>query len=169
MALPLCGKFAVQLDSDDMYSGDSTLSRIVSAFYEQKCAMLVGSYMLTDINCNPIPPGVIDHREWTPDNGRNNALRINGLGAPRCFYTPLLRRIQIPNTSYGEDYALGLAFSREYRIGRIYDVLYLCRRWEGNSDASLDVARLNANNLYKDKIRSWEIQARKTMNAVRQA
>lgn len=169
VAHPLCGKFAVQLDSDDMYSGDSTLSRIVSAFYEQKCAMLVGSYMLTDINCNPIPPGVIDHREWTPDNGRNNALRINGLGAPRCFYTPLLRRIQIPNTSYGEDYALGLAFSREYRIGRIYDVLYLCRRWEGNSDASLDVARLNANNLYKDKIRSWEIQARKTMNAVRQA
>lgn len=161
---PRCGRFAVQLDSDDVYSSDSTLARIVEAFYDQRCAMVVGSYRLTDIDLNTIPPGLIDHKEWTPDNGRNNALRINGLGAPRAFSTTMLRRIHIPNTSYGEDYALGLAFSREHRIGRIYDELYCCRRWEDNSDASLDVVKMNANNLYKDRIRTWELQARIAMN-----
>ncbi len=161
---PRCGKFAVQLDSDDVYSSDATLARIVEAFYAQKCAMVVGSYRLTDIDLNTIPPGLIDHKEWTPDNGRNNALRINGLGAPRAFSTAMLREIHIPNTSYGEDYALGLAFSREHRIGRIYDELYCCRRWEDNSDASLDVVKMNANNLYKDRIRTWELQARIAMN-----
>ena len=155
-----CGKFAVQLDSDDVYSGPDTLARIVSAFYEQNCGMVVGTYCLTDIDMNTIPPGVIDHKEWTPDNGRNNALRINGLGAPRAFYTPMLREIKVPNTSYGEDYALGLAFSRHNQIGRIYDVLYFCRRWEDNSDAALDINKMNANNLYKDRIRTWELQAR---------
>ena len=155
-----CGEYAVQLDSDDVYSGPDTLSKIVSAFREQKCAMVVGTYQMTDFNMNPIPPGVIDHREWTEDNGRNNALRINGLGAPRAFWTPLLRTINLPNTSYGEDYALGLRISREFRIGRIYDVLYCCRRWEGNSDAALDIERVNANNLYKDRIRTWELEAR---------
>ena len=155
-----CGEFAVQLDSDDVYSGLDTLAKIVDAFHEQKCAMVVGTYQMTDFNMNPIPPGVIDHREWTEENGRNNALRINGLGAPRAFWTPLLRTINLPNTSYGEDYALGLRISREYRIGRIYDVLYCCRRWEGNSDAALDIDRVNANNLYKDRIRTWELAAR---------
>ena len=160
----LCGEYAVQLDSDDVYSGPDTLQKVVDAFREQKCAMVVGTYQMTDFNMNPIPPGVIDHREWTEDNGRNNALRINGLGAPRAFWTPLLRTINLPNTSYGEDYALGLRISREYRIGRIYDVLYCCRRWEGNSDAALDIERVNANNLYKDRIRTWELEARLRMN-----
>lgn len=160
---PKCGKFAVQLDSDDVYSGEDTLQKIVDAFYEQQCAMVVGSYRMTNFNMEEIPPGIIDHREWTPDNGRNNALRINGLGAPRAFYTPVLRDIKVPNTSYGEDYALGLNISRRYRIGRIYDVLYLCRRWEDNSDASLDVEKMNAYNLYKDRIRTWELQARKQL------
>ena len=155
-----CGEFAVQLDSDDVYSGTDTLAKIVSAFREQNCAMVVGTYQMTDFDMQPIPPGVIDHREWTEENGRNNALRINGLGAPRAFWTPLLRSINLPNTSYGEDYALGLRISREYRIGRIYDVLYCCRRWEGNSDAALDIERVNANNLYKDRIRTWELAAR---------
>ncbi len=155
-----CGEFAVQLDSDDVYSGPDTLTRIVNAFYEQNCAMVVGTYQMTDFNMNPIPPGIIDHREWTADNGRNNALRINGLGAPRAFWVPLLRTLNLPNTSYGEDYALGLRISREYQIGRIYDVLYCCRRWEGNSDAALDIDRQNANNLYKDRIRTWELEAR---------
>ena len=155
-----CGEFAVQLDSDDVYSGTDTLAKIVSAFREQNCAMVVGTYQMTDFDMQPIPPGVIDHREWTEDNGRNNALRVNGLGAPRAFWTPLLRTINLPNTSYGEDYALGLRISREYRIGRIYDVLYCCRRWEGNSDAALDIEKVNANNLYKDRIRSWELAAR---------
>ncbi|WP_029902033.1 glycosyltransferase family 2 protein [Prevotella sp. 10(H)] len=161
---PQCGKFAVQLDSDDVYSDENTLQKIVDAFYEQNCAMVVGTYMLTDFDMKMIPPGIIDHKEWTPDNGRNNALRINGLGAPRAFYTPLLREIKVPNTSYGEDYALGLYFSREYRIGRIYDVLYLCRRWEDNSDASLNIEKMNAHNTYKDRIRTWELQARIAMN-----
>ncbi|NDV46997.1 glycosyltransferase [Paludibacter sp. 221] len=161
---PECGKFAVQLDSDDVYSGDDTLQKIVDAFYEQNCAMVVGSYMLTDFNMQMIPPGVIDHKEWTPENGRNNALRINGLGAPRAFYTPLLREIKVPNTSYGEDYALGLAFSRQYQIGRIYDVLYLCRRWEENSDASLDIEKMNSHNTYKDRLRTWEVEARIALN-----
>ena len=155
-----CGEYAVQLDSDDVYSGPETLQKIVNAFREQKCAMVVGTYQMTDFDMNPIPPGIIDHREWTEENGRNNALRINGLGAPRAFWTPLLRTINLPNTSYGEDYALGLRISREYRIGRIYDVLYCCRRWEGNSDAALDIEKVNANNLYKDRIRTWELEAR---------
>jgi glycosyltransferase involved in cell wall biosynthesis len=159
-----CGKFAVQLDSDDVYADENTLQKIVDAFYEQNCAMVVGTYMLTDFNMNMIAPGIIDHREWTPDNGRNNALRINGLGAPRAFYTPLLREIKVPNTSYGEDYALGLYFSREYQIGRIYDVLYLCRRWDDNSDAALDVVKTNNHNTYKDRIRTWEIEARIALN-----
>ena len=156
----MCGEYAVQLDSDDVYSGPDTLTKIVTAFREQKCTMVVGTYQMTDFQMNPIPPGIIDHKEWTEDNGRNNALRINGLGAPRAFWTPLLRTINLPNTSYGEDYALGLRISREYRIGRIYDVLYCCRRWEGNSDAALDIERVNANNLYKDRIRTWELEAR---------
>ena len=155
-----CGEYAVQLDSDDVYSGPDTLQKIVDAFRQQKCAMVVGTYQMTDFQMNPIPPGIIDHREWTEDNGRNNALRINGLGAPRAFWTPLLRTINLPNTSYGEDYALGLRISRDYRIGRIYDVLYCCRRWDGNSDAALDVEKINANNQYKDRIRTWELEAR---------
>ena len=156
----MCGEFAVQLDSDDVYSGPDTLTKVVDTFREQKCAMVVGTYQMTDFNMNPIPPGIIDHKEWTEENGRNNALRINGLGAPRAFWTHLLRTMNLPNTSYGEDYALGLRISREYRIGRIYDVLYFCRRWEGNSDAALDVERVNANNQYKDRIRTWELEAR---------
>ena len=162
-----CGKFAVQLDSDDVYKDEHTLQKMVDAFYEQQCAMVVGTYMMTDFHMQMIPPGIIDHKEWTPDNGRNNALRINGLGAPRAFYTPLLREIKVPNTSYGEDYALGLAFSRRYQIGRIYDVVYLCRRWEDNSDAALDIAKMNHHNLYKDRIRTWELQARIAMNKKR--
>jgi len=161
---PACGKFAVQLDSDDVYADENTLAKMVAAFYEQNCGMVVGTYMLTDIDMNMIPPGVIDHREWTPENGRNNALRINGLGAPRAFYTPMLREIGVPNTSYGEDYALGLAFSRHNQIGRVYDVVYLCRRWEDNSDHALDIVKTNANNLYKDRIRTWELQARKALH-----
>lgn len=161
---PDCGKFAIQLDSDDVYSSEDTIAKIVKAFYEQNCAMVVGTYMLTDIDKNPIPPGVIDHREWTPENGRNNALRINGLGAPRSFYTPMLREVTLPNTSYGEDYAVALAVSRRYQIGRIYDVLYFCRRWEDNSDAALDINKMNGHNLYKDRIRTWELQARVAMN-----
>ena len=160
---PQCGKFAVQLDSDDVYCGDDTLQKIVNAFYAQQCAMVVGTYQMTNFQMEMIPPGIIDHREWTPDNGRNNALRINGLGAPRAFYTPVLREIKVPNTSYGEDYALGLNISRYYQIGRIYDVLYLCRRWEDNSDASLDIVKMNGHNLYKDRIRTWELQARKKL------
>lgn len=159
-----CGRFAVQLDSDDTYSDSSTLQKIVDEFYRQNCGMVIGTYSLTDFHKNPIPPGIIDHKEWTDDNGRNNALRINGLGAPRAFFTPLLRLNPLPNTSYGEDYAAGLAISRLYRIGRIYDVLYYCRRWEGNSDAALSVERVNANNLYKDRIRTWEVEVRIALN-----
>lgn len=161
---PKCGKFAVQLDSDDVYSSENTLQKVVDAFYEQNCAMVVGTYMMTNFKMEMIAPGIIDHKEWTPENGRNNALRINGLGAPRAFYTPLLREIKVPNTSYGEDYALGLRFSREYQIGRIYDVVYNCRRWEDNSDASLDIVKMNAHNTYKDRIRTWELQARINLN-----
>ncbi|MCM1108094.1 MAG: DUF4922 domain-containing protein [Clostridium sp.] len=161
---PLCGRFAVQLDSDDLYSGPQTLQRIVKAFHEQRAAMVIGSYRMTDFDLQTLPPGLIDHREWTPENGRNNALRINGLGAPRAFYTPMLRQWQIPNTSYGEDYALGLCLSRRFRIGRIYDELYLCRRWDGNSDAALSVDKVNRNNLYKDRLRTLEITARQALN-----
>ena len=158
-----CGKFAVQLDSDDLYSSPKTLQKIVDAFYKQKAAMIIGSYRMCDFGLNTLPPGLIDHKEWTDENGCNNALRINGLGAPRAFFTPLVRQIQFPNTSYGEDYALGLAFSRRYRIGRIYDELYLCRRWGGNSDAALSVEKVNANNLYKDRLRTMELKARQHM------
>lgn len=159
-----CGRFAVQLDSDDLYSGSDTLQRIVDKFYEEKCGMVIGSYRMCDFELNTLPPGLIDHKEWTDENGRNNALRINGLGAPRAFFTPLLRRFGVPNTSYGEDYALGLRFSREYRIGRIYDELYLCRRWDGNSDAALPVEKVNENNLYKDMLRTVEIKARQAQS-----
>lgn len=158
------GKFIVQLDSDDMYKDENTLTTMVNAFYEQNVAMVVGTYMMTDINLNMIAPGIIDHKEWTPENGRNNALRINGLGAPRAFYTPVLRDVKIPNVSYGEDYALGLNISRHFQIGRVYTPVYLCRRWDDNSDASLDVEKMNRNNLYKDRVRTWELQARIAMN-----
>ena len=163
-----CGRFAVQLDSDDLYSSPKTLQTIVEAFYKQNAAMVVGSYRMCDFELNTLPPGLIDHKEWTDENGPNNALRINGLGAPRAFFTPLLRQIQFPNTSYGEDYALGLIFSRHYRIGRIYTELYLCRRWGGNSDAALSIDKINANNLYKDRLRTLEIQARQQMNQGKQ-
>lgn len=162
---PRCGRFAVQLDSDDLYSSPRTLQQVVDAFRKQNAAMVIGSYRMCDFDLNTLPPGLIDHREWTDDNGPNNALRINGLGAPRAFFTPLVRRIQFPNTSYGEDYALGLAFSRQYRIGRIYNELYLCRRWGGNSDAALSIDRVNANNLYKDRLRTMELSARQRMNS----
>ena len=158
-----CGRFAVQLDSDDLYSSPQTLQKIVEAFHEQRAAMIVGSYRMCNFQLETLPPGVIDHREWTEENGPNNALRINGLGAPRAFFTPLARQIQFPNTSYGEDYAMGLAFSRQWRIGRIYDELYLCRRWDGNSDAALSVEKVNANNLYKDRLRTMELMARQKM------
>jgi glycosyltransferase involved in cell wall biosynthesis len=161
---PACGRFAVQLDSDDIYSGEDTLQKIVDAFHREKCAAVIGSYRMTNFKLEEIPPGVIDHREWTPDNGRNNALRIQGLGAPRAYYTPIIRGIRFPNVSYGEDYAAVLAVSREYQIARIYEPIYLCRRWEGNSDAGIDVAKQNAFNLYKDKLRTFEIMARQRMN-----
>jgi SpoIID/LytB domain protein len=158
-----CGRVAVQLDSDDLYSSPKTLQQIVDTFYKQHVAMVVGSYRMCDFDLNTLPPGLIDHKEWTDENGPNNALRINGLGAPRAFFTPLLRQVQFPNTSYGEDYALGLIFSRHYRIGRIYTELYLCRRWGGNSDAALSIDKINANNLYKDRLRTLEIAARQQM------
>lgn len=166
---PECGRFAIQLDSDDLYSTPHTVQTIVDKFYKEQCAMVIGSYRMTDFTLQTLPPGVIDHKEWTDENGHNNALRINGLGAPRAFFTPLLRKIRVPNTSYGEDYALGLAFSRQYRIGRIYDVLYLCRRWEGNSDAALSIEKINQNNNYKDSLRTLEIKLRQAMNKKRQA
>ena len=155
-----CGRFAVQLDSDDLYSSPKTLQTIVDAFYKQKAAMVIGSYRMCDFELNTLLPGLIAHKEWTDENGPNNALRINGLGAPRAFFTPLLRSIGFPNTSYGEDYALGLQFSRHYRIGRVFTELYLCRRWGGNSDAALSVEKINANNLYKDRLRTMELKAR---------
>lgn len=161
-----CGRFAVQLDSDDLYKDATTLRRVVDTFRAEKCAMVIGSYRMTNFRLEEIPPGIIDHKEWTPDNGRNNALRINGLGAPRAFFTPILRQLKIPNVSYGEDYALGLAISRDYQIGRIYEPIYLCRRWEGNSDADLDINKQNAFNFYKDKIRTFEILARQRKNAM---
>lgn len=161
-----CGKFAIQLDSDDLYKDESTLQKIVDTFYKENCAMVIGTYLMTDFQLNEIAPGIIDHKEWTPENGKNNALRINGLGAPRAFYTPILRDIKLPNTSYGEDYAIGLNISREYKIGRIYDVVYLCRRWEGNSDAALSIEKINQNNFYKDKIRTWEIQNRIQLHSI---
>ncbi len=159
-----CGRFAIQLDSDDLYSSESVLTRIVGKFREEQCAMVVGSYTLTDFDGNTIPPGLIDHAEWTDGNGRNNALRINGLGAPRAFYTPVAREIRFPDTCYGEDYAMGLAISRSYRIGRIYESLYLCRRWEDNTDHALPLERINRNNLYKDSLRTAEILKRQQIN-----
>ena len=160
---PQCGRFAIQLDSDDLYSSTNVLQRIVDTFHRERCAMLIGSYELCDFSLRPLPPGLIDHKEWTDTNGMNNALRINGLGAPRCFYTPVIRKIGFPNVSYGEDYAVGLAISRTYRIGRIYESLYLCRRWEGNSDAALSPEKVNRNNTYKDFIRTVELNARLTV------
>lgn len=159
-----CGRFCVQLDSDDLYSSENTLQMIVNEFIIQRCAMLIGSYTMVDFSLKTIPPGLIDHCEWTAENGHNNALRINGLGAPRCFYTPILRAAGgLPNTSYGEDYAIGLRMSREYKIGRIYESVYFCRRWDGNSDAALSVEKQNANNLYKDQLRTIELNARKSI------
>ncbi|PIP77752.1 MAG: glycosyl transferase [Ignavibacteria bacterium CG22_combo_CG10-13_8_21_14_all_37_15] len=156
-----CGKFAVQLDSDDMYSDENTLQKIVNKFYEENVAAVIGSYLMTNFKLEQLPPGVIDHKEWTPENGRNNALRINGLGAPRAFYTPVLREVKIPNVSYGEDYSTVLAISRRYQIGRIYEPLYFCRRWEGNTDSALSIVQMNNHNFYKDKIRTFELLARK--------
>jgi glycosyltransferase involved in cell wall biosynthesis len=164
---PACGRFAVQLDSDDIYANETTLAKVIDIFRRERCAMVIGSYQTTNFKLEPIAPGLIDHREWTPDNGSNNALRINGLGAPRCFYTPILRQIKVPNVSYGEDYGVALAISREYAIGRIYEPVYLCRRWEGNSDADLDVAKTNAHNAYKDKLRTLEILARQKKNSAK--
>ena len=161
---PACGRFALQLDSDDLYYDEHTVQKFVDAFRTQGCAMVVGCYRMTDFDLNPLPPFVVEHREWTPENGRNNALRINGLGAPRGFWTPLLRRLNFPTTKYGEDYAVGLRISREYQIGRVWDVLYTCRRWGGNSDSDLSVEKVNANNFYKDRIRTWELQARIALN-----
>ncbi|MDP2336203.1 MAG: glycosyltransferase family A protein [Bacteroidota bacterium] len=158
---PKCGKFAIQLDSDDLYMDETTVQQVVDAFYQQNCAMVVGTYQMVNFALEEIPPGIIDHKEWTPENGRNNALRINGLGAPRAFYTPVLRRIPVPNVNYGEDYALGLAISRHYQIGRIYNPIYLCRRWDENSDAALSIDVMNGHNLYKDRIRTIELKARK--------
>lgn len=164
---PKCGRFACQLDSDDIYKDENTLQTIVDTFHKEKCAMVIGSYQITDFELNELPPGLIDHREWTDENGANNALRINGLGAPRALYTPILCELIVPNVSYGEDYAVGLAISRDYKIGRIYHSLYLCRRWEGNTDAKLDLPRINANNFYKDKIRTIELLARKKKNSAK--
>ena len=157
---PLCGRYALQLDSDDIYKNEFTVQKFVDAFRAQRCAMVVGCYEITDFDLNPLPPGLVEHREWTPENGRNNALRVNGLGAPRGFYVPLLRTLNFPTTKYGEDYAVGLRISREYQIGRIWESLYICRRWGGNSDGNLTIAAVNANNYYKDRIRTWELEAR---------
>ncbi len=162
----MCGRFAVQLDSDDLYKDENTLQKIVDKFHSDKCAMVIGSYLLTDFELNEIPPGLVDHKEWTDKNGPNNALRINGLGAPRAFYTSILRKIKIPNVSYGEDYFLGITISREYRISRIYEPIYYCRRWEGNTDSALDIQKLNTNNFYKDRLRTFEIIARQNKKRI---
>lgn len=165
---PQCGKFSVQLDSDDLYKDEDTLKHIVAAFYEQQCAVVIGSYKMTNFNLEEIPPGLIDHKEWTPENGRNNALRINGLGAPRAFYTPVLRKVNVPNVSYGEDYGVILTVSRFYQIGRIYNSIYLCRRWEENSDASLSIDAQNRHNIYKDRLRTFELTARVNLNRTKE-
>jgi hypothetical protein len=164
---PHCGKYAVQLDSDDLYSEAHTLQKIVDEFKRGDYAMVIGAYQLVNFDLQEIPPGVIDHREWTPENGRNNALRINGLGAPRAFRTELARKFLLPNVSYGEDYAMALRLSREYQIGRIYEPIYLCRRWEGNTDAALPIEKINRHDLYKDRLRTIEIMARQRMNRER--
>ena len=165
VASPHCGRYAVQLDSDDLYSSEKTLQTIVDRFHATKAAMVIGSYKLVDMQLKDLPPGIIDHREWTPQNGRNNALRINGLGAPRAFDTSLLRKHPLPNVSYGEDYAIALRLSREYQIERIFEPVYLCRRWEGNSDAALPIEKSNRYDLYKDRIRTLELHARQAFNA----
>lgn len=163
-----CGRYCIQLDSDDVYYDENVLQKVVSLFHKGRYGMIIGSYKVTDFKLNDQPPGLITHKEWTPDNGRNNALRINGLGAPRAFYTPLIRKIKFPNVSYGEDYAAGLAISRKYQIGRIYDPIYICRRWEGNSDAVLSVEKQNSFNWYKDRLRTNEILARQQLNKLKQ-
>jgi hypothetical protein len=162
-----CGRYAVQLDSDDLYQEDDALRRLVEVLRRENCAMAVGSYTIVDRELGEIPPGLIDHREWTDKNGRNNALRINGFGAPRAFDTAILRGIGFPNVGYGEDYAVALRLSREYRIGRIYESLYLCRRWEGNTDAVLTVEQANRHDAYKDRLRTIEIRARRRQNGMR--
>ena len=162
-----CGRFAVQLDSDDLYKDENSLQSVVNLFRKEKCAMVIGSYILTDFLLEEIPPGLVSHKEWTNENGANNALRINGLGAPRAFYTPILREIKIPNVSYGEDYFLGLTISRNYKIGRIYEPIYICRRWEGNTDSALDIYKQNNNNIYKDRLRTFEILARQKKNKIK--
>ncbi len=159
-----CGRFAIQLDSDDAYQSENTLQTIVDEFHRQKSAMMIGSYTITDFEFNPIPPYLIDHREWSDDNGRNNALRINGLGAPRAFYTPIIREIGFPNVSYGEDYAVGLRISSKWKIGRIYDSIYLCRRWDNNSDSNISIETQNRYNHYKDKVRTIELMHRQQAN-----
>lgn len=155
-----CGRYAVQLDSDDLYSGTDVLQRIVGTMVGDDLAFLVGSYTTVDFDLNPLPPGLIDHREWTDDNGHNNALRIAGLGAPRAFHVPTLRTVGFPNVSFGEDYAVALALSRQYRTGRIYDSLYWCRRWSGNTDSDLSVEQANRNDRYKDRLRTLDVLAR---------
>jgi len=162
-----CGRYAVQLDSDDLYSCPDTLEQIVAEFRRGPYAMVIASYRIVDFQLNQLPPGIIDHREWTRQNGRNNALRINGLGAPRAFVTELLRQHPFPNVSYGEDYAMALQITRRYEIARIYEAIYLCRRWEDNTDASLPPAKLNQYNVYKDRLRTIEIMARQRLNAER--
>ena len=161
-----CGRYAVQLDSDDLYSGPDTLQKVIDKFREGGYAMVIGSYRMCNFNLETLPPGIIDHKEWTDENGPNNALRINGLGAPRAFYTPVVRQIGFPNVSYGEDYAVAIRITGEYRLGRIFDELYLCRRWEGNSDAALSAEKVNANNLYKDSLRTAELERRIKNNSL---
>lgn len=159
-----CGRFVIGLDSDDMYATPHTLEKMVAQFYKENAAMVCGTYVVTDVNLKEIAPGVIDHHEWTPDNGRNNLFHVNGVGGPRAFYTPIYRATYIPNTSYGEDYAMGLAITRDYRMGRVYDVMTCARRWDDNTDADLDIFKENANNFYKDRIRTWELRARQNKN-----
>ena len=161
---PRCGRIAIQLDSDDLYSSPQTLQKVYDKFLQGSYAMVIGSYRMCNFQLETLPPGIIDHREWTDENGPNNALRINGLGAPRAFYTPIARQIRFPNVSYGEDYALAIRIAGEYRIGRIFDELYLCRRWEGNSDAALDQEHINKNNTYKDSLRTAEFRRRIELN-----
>ena len=164
---PLCGRYACQLDSDDLYADSTTLQRIVDLFRARSCAMVVGSYRLVDFDLQELPPGIIDHREWTPHNGRNNLLRVQWIGAPRAYVTSLLRQHPFPDVSYGEDYAIALRLSRDYLIERLYDPIYLCRRWAHNSDANLDSATANRFATYKDMLRSREIAARQVANARR--
>lgn len=164
-----CGRFAVQLDSDDLYGGKHTLQKMVDMLRQGNFGMVIGSYTLVDSKLEEIPPGLIDHREWTEENGHNNALRINGLGAPRAFNAYLMRKIGFLNVSYGEDYAAALRICREYRIGRIYESLYLCRRWSGNSDADLSIDEANRNNAFKDRIRTEEILARQKISKERES